>query len=346
LVLVGTSIVEAHAMNLFQLPGFRAARPVAVTLAVAAFAAACGPSAGVIGTIAPAQASSDPSVVQSPDATPPPSAGPSSSPSVAPSSAPSSSGPAGSAATPTPTVAPSGSTVVRAYFNLPSGLVPILRSVPETKGVARAALNSLLAGPTAADGTTISTAVPANVSLLGISIAGTTATVDLSSAFASGGSTAGQISRVAQVVYTLTQFANVSGVKFQVEGAALPVPDGKGTIHTDAVGRADYRERLPAIFVDRPAWRAAIGNPARVTGISNVFEATFRVRLIDGAGRTLVDQQVMATCGSGCWGTFDVTLAYTVPAAQWGTLRVYNPSAKDGTPEDVRNEPVWLTAAG
>lgn len=337
-------------MNLLQLPGIRAARPVAFTLAVAALVAACGPSAGVIGTIAPAQASSDPSVVQSPDATPPASAGASSSPSVAPSVgpsvAPSSNSPEGSAAAPSPTSTPSGSTVVRAYFNLPGGLVPVLRSVPETTGVARASLNALLAGPTAGDGSSISTAVPVGVSLLGISISGATATVDLSSAFTSGGSTAGQISRVAQVVYTLTQFGNVSGVKFQVGGTALPVPDGNGTIHTDAVGRADYRQRLPAIFVDRPAWRAAIGNPARVTGVSNVFEATFRVRLIDGAGRTLVDQQVMATCGSGCWGTFDVTLRYTIPAAQWGTLRVYNPSAKDGTPEDVRNEPVWLTPAG
>ncbi len=337
-------------MNPLHVPGTRIGRPVAITLAVAALVAACGPSAGMFGTIPPAQASSDPSVVQSPDVTPPSSAGPSPSPSVAPSvvaSGPSTAGSAtpstpGSTAAPTPTVAPAGSTVVRAYFNLPSGLVPVLRSVPETKGVARAAMNALLAGPDASDGSTVTTAVPSGVSLLGISISGATATVDLSSTFASGGSAASQISRVAQVVYTLTQFGNVTGVRFEVGGAALPVPDGTGTIHTDAVGRADYRERLPAIFVDRPAWRAAIGNPARVTGVTDVFEATFRVRLIDGAGRTLVDEKVMATCGSGCWGTFDVTLQYTVPAAQWGTLRVYNLSAKDGTPEGVRNEPVWL----
>ena len=53
----------------------------------------------------------------------------------------------------------------------------------------------------------------------------------------------------------------------------------------------------------------------------------------------------MATCGTGCRGTFDVTLRYTVSKGQWGTLRVYDPSAKDGSPEDIRDYPVWLTPA-
>ncbi|HEU4673140.1 MAG TPA: Gmad2 immunoglobulin-like domain-containing protein [Candidatus Limnocylindrales bacterium] len=97
------------------------------------------------------------------------------------------------------------------------------------------------------------------------------------------------------------------------------------------------------MFVDRPAYEAAIGNPARVAGLADVFEATFRVRLIDGAGRTLVDRQAMASCGSGCWGTFDVTLPYSVGAAQWGTLRVYDRSARDGSPENVNEYRVWLT---
>jgi hypothetical protein len=53
----------------------------------------------------------------------------------------------------------------------------------------------------------------------------------------------------------------------------------------------------------------------------------------------------MATCGTGCRGTFDVTIAYDVAKAQWGTLRVWDGSAKDGSPENVREYPVWLTPA-
>ena len=44
-------------------------------------------------------------------------------------------------------------------------------------------------------------------------------------------------------------------------------------------------------------------------------------------------------------GTFDVTLRYDVDKAQWGTLRVYYGSAKDGSPQGIRDYPVWLTPA-
>ncbi len=81
-------------------------------------------------------------------------------------------------------------------------------------------------------------------------------------------------------------------------------------------------------------------------GNADVFEATFRVRVVDAGGKTLVDQQVMASCGSGCRGTFSTTVDYVVGKGQWGTLRAYDLSAKDGTPENVREYPVWLTPGG
>ena len=59
-------------------------------------------------------------------------------------------------ATPRPTAAPSGTTIVRAYFVLGSftgneGLVPVLREIPETKAVATAAMRALLEGPGGAE---------------------------------------------------------------------------------------------------------------------------------------------------------------------------------------------------
>jgi hypothetical protein len=120
----------------------------------------------------------------------------------------------------------------------------------------------------------------------------------------------------------------------------------EGIVLDGPVGRADFYDQLPSMFVDRPAYGAALGNPGRVSGSANVFEATFRMALLDASGATLVDRQVMATCGTGCRGTFDVTVPYTVGKAQWGTLRVYDPSEKDGTPQDIRDYPVWLTPGG
>ena len=145
---------------------------------------------------------------------------------------------------------------------------------------------------------------------------------------------------------SVTQFSTVKSVVLEIEGATVKAFGGEGIVLDGPQARADYHDQLPSIFVDRPAYGAAIGNPGRVAGNANVFEATFRVALIDAAGKTLVDQQVMATCGTGCRGTFDLMLQYTVGKGQWGTLRAYNLSAKDGSVEDVREYPVWLTQAG
>ncbi len=85
------------------------------------------------------------------------------------------------------------------------------------------------------------------------------------------------------------------------------------------------------------------GNPMRLTGIANVFEAQFMVQVLDGKGNVLAEQPVMATCGTGCWGTFRTDVAYEIGKAQYGTLRVFEPSAMDGSPVNVTEYRVWLT---
>ena len=323
-------------------------RPVPLITSLLAAAAilvgACGGSTGSLGSIPPASAAPDPSVAQgSPDVTP----APSDEPTVVPSDAPSASeSPDASVA---PSASPTGTSLVRAYFwlgGLPGseGLVAVLRSVPGTKAVATAAVNALLAGPTTAEaGRSITTAVPDGSQLLGLTIDGGVATVNLSKEFESGGGSASVQTRLGQIVYTLTQFPTVKSVVFQIEGVTSTTFSSEGVVLDKPVGRADFVTLLPDIWVDRPAFNAAIGNPAHVTGNANVFEATFRISIIDGSGKVVADAQVMASCGTGCRGTFDTTIPYTVSKAQYGILRVYNPSAKDGTPESVRDYRVWLT---
>src|SRR6185369_9123255 len=175
--------------------------------------------------------------------------------------------------------------------------VAVLREIPATKGVATAAVNALLAGPTDTEGNrNISTAVPDGSQLLGLTIKDGVATVDLSSEFESGGGSASVLTRLGQVVYTLTQFPSVKSVVFQIEGETRSVFGSEGVVLDGPVGRSDYVQLLPAIWVDRPAYGAAIGNPAHVTGSADVFEATFRISILDGSGKVIADQQVMATC--------------------------------------------------
>ncbi len=313
-------------------------------LSIVAFAtvlSACTPSIGGLGSIPASTASPEPSLVLgSPDLTPAPSESPASSPSA---------GPDGSTATPAPTS--SGTIVVRAYFYLngdvgSAGLVPVLREVPSTRAVATAAMNALLSGPNEDESgasPAISSAVPHGTQLLGLSIDGGVATVDLSSEFESGGGSASVLGRLGQVVYTLTQFPTVKSVQFRIDGQPVTVFSSEGIVLEAPVDRADYVALLPAIFVDRPAWGAALGNPGSVSGNANVFEAQFRMALLDAKGRVLFDEPVSAECGTGCRGDFATEIAYVVASAQWGTLRVYDPSERDGSPESIRDYPVWLT---
>jgi germination protein M len=254
--------------------------------------------------------------------------------------------------------------IVRAYFllrdpfsggevvNEPS-LVPVLRTVPESPAKAAAAMRALLAGPSAKERAAepqIVTLIPAGSRLLGIEISGRLATVDLSAEFASLSARdawdLGVFSlrgRLAQVVYTLTQFTTVDRVNFTIEGKPVEVFTSEEIVLDKPVTRATYRDHyLPLIFVDRPAWGAALLNPGRVTGLANVFEAQFRIALLDRNDKVLVDTPVRASCGTGCWGQFDVTLSYHVASAQWGTLRVWDISEYSGKPIAVREYPVYL----
>lgn len=326
----------------------RTIRQVLVFLVVAAtLVSACGAATGPLGSVPPLEPSPNPSASQGdPDLTPQPSTEPSPAETSDPSAAPSE--PSDPSATP----APSGTSIVRAYFHLgggqgTAGLVAVLREVPKTKAVATAAMNALLDGPASDEAAAaITSAIPDGTKLLGLSISNGIATVDLSHEFESGGGSAAVLTRLGQVVYTLTQFPTVTKVRFRIDGQAVPVFSSEGIALDGPVDRATYTDLLPAIFVDRPAWGAAIGNPARVAGNADVFEATFRITLLDGRGRTLADKQAMASCGSGCRGTFDMKVGYDVSKAQWGTLRVWDGSARDGSPENVREYPVWLTPAG
>lgn len=308
--------------------------------------AGCGSATGDLGSVAPPAATNQASL-DLPSAEPTPGATQSPGTSPVPTDKPGKTPRPG--VTPTPT--PAGKTIVRAYFFLGSftdnaGLAPVLREVPETQAVGAAALNALLAGPNNAElgaRPAMYTTIPAGTRFLGLRIEDGVATVNLSREFESGGGSASVLGRLAQVVYTLTQFPTVQGVRFELDGEPVEVFSGEGVVLSEPVGRDDYHDQLPTIFVNRPAWGGVLANPARIVGVANTFEATFQVRIADGGGRALAQGPVMATCGTGCWGTFDVTIQYNVPTAGWGTLQVFEFSAADGSVVNRTEYPVWLT---
>jgi hypothetical protein len=245
--------------------------------------------------------------------------------------------------------------IVRAYFLLTDAaggqpaLVPVLRTVPKSSATATAALKALLAGPSAkelAASPRITTSIPDGTRFLDVDIANGLATVDLSSDYASGGGAFSMRTRLAQVVYTLTQFSTVTRVQFKLDGQPVTTFSSEGIVLDKPLTRSSDRDEvLPPIFVDRPAWGAGFLTPGTVTGVANVFEAQFRITLLAHDGSVLDDTSVIATCGSGCWGRFEASLTYKVSAAQWGTLRAWDVSEGSGLVEAVREYPVYLRPA-
>jgi hypothetical protein len=99
---------------------------------------------------------------------------------------------------------------------------------------------------------------------------------------------------------------------------------------------------LPAIVVTLPHPGDTVGRPARVVGTADVFEAQFRVSVVDKQHMTIADVPVKATSRTGTRGTFDAMIPYPSGHAGRGTLVFFEPSAKNGSPINVVEVPVML----
>jgi hypothetical protein len=148
--------------------------------------------------------------------------------------------------------------------------------------------------------------------------------------------------RIADVVYTLTQFSTVRGVRFDIDGQSRATVGGVPV--QQAQTRAMWDSTLPPILVESPVIGARVSSPVTVTGTADVFEATVTVRILDENGREIARTFTTATCGTGCRGTFSIAVSYHLPHEQAGTIEVLDYSAKDGSPENVQDIPVTLTA--
>jgi hypothetical protein len=273
--------------------------------------------------------------------------GPAASPaaSVPPSPTPSAASPSASPAI-SPSASPDARTVVSAYFLRGQFVGTTHRSVVATSAPAEAALRELLIGPTAEERAAgLHTQIPAGTRLLGLTIRNGMATVDLSGEFAAGVDPREDRGRLAQVVYTLTQFPNVNGVRFRIDGVPLIFLNGEGVAQTRPQTRRSFEDVTPAIFVEQPAVGDLVSSPLVVSGTANTFEAQLMIRVRDASGASLMDQSVTATSGSGTRGTFNETLSFTT-ASTTITLEVYEQSAASGLPIHVVKIPLRLAEGG
>lgn len=241
------------------------------------------------------------------------------------------------------TAAGADSMKIRVYFCKDEKIFPVERVVPKTQQVGAASMKALLEGPTPTESEAgISTCIPEGTTFLGLDIQDGIATVDLSKEYSSGGGSLSMMMRLAEVVFTLTQFPTVEGVNFKLDGTPIDVLGGEGIVLDHPMTRADYEELSPAILVESPLFGNTVSSPVRVTGTANVFEATFVINIVDWDGLILAEERVTASSGTGTRGTFDVSIPFKLTKAGRGSLIAFSYSPKDGSQTNVVEIPIFL----
>lgn len=145
--------------------------------------------------------------------------------------------------------------------------------------------------------------------------------------------------RVAQIVYTATQFPAVSRVAFRIDGAAVPTIGGEGVIVSPPVTRRSFEAQAPRILVESPLPGDRVAAPVRVRGTANVFEGQFTAELRTTGGTVLVRRSARAVSGSGVRGAFFVSLPVSAEVRH-AVVVVYDRSARNGAPIDILRIPV------
>lgn len=260
--------------------------------------------------------------------------------SAAPSSAPSATAPTPPPATPTPATV---TQPVRLWLTLEEFTGLTVRQAQVTPPqFARAAVTELLKGPTPSETSNAwGTAIPAGAQLLGLDISGGVATVDLSSEFESGGGSLSARMRLAQLVYTLTEFPSVQSVMLEIDGQRATTFSSEGIVIDGPMTRDEFEDLVAPIVVETPIAGQQVTSPVRISGNANVFEANVSIEILIG-DETAAATFTTATCGTGCRGTYSKNVAFQVPQETEGLIRVFESSAQNGAPIHVVSVPVVL----
>lgn len=268
--------------------------------------------------------------------------GPSSSPrSLQPS--PSLESPPLPPASPSPAARP---TTLSVYFLRGAFVGTAHRTVLAGDATPRTALETLLAGPTTEEiAAGLHTQIPEGTQLYGLKIVDGLAVANLSSEFGAGIDPREDRARLAEIVYTLTQFPTVDGVRLRIDGTNLVFRSPEGAVQTQPLTRRAFEDVTPPIFIEQPAVGDVVASPLAVSGTANTFEAQFMLRVLDAQGTVLVNQNVTATSGTGTRGLFNASVNFITSATSI-TLQAYEVSAASGLPINVVKIPLQLAASG
>ena len=228
------------------------------------------------------------------------------------------------------------------YTNNDAYLVRETHHVPYSENGPAAAISELVSGVPKTGGAV--RVLPPGTRLLGVDIKDSLATVNFSPEVLSANvGSSGEALGIQSIVNTLTEFAQIREVSFQVEGRA----DGRIRDWWGHVGLYEqpFKRNLdkvyePAIWVSHPAEGQAAGVPLLVRGSARVFEGAVHARLLDASGRKIAEESTAAPRGTpGRWD-FEMKFTFNPPGKGNGVLEVYRAGPKGEPPADTVKIPI------
>jgi hypothetical protein len=205
------------------------------------------------------------------------------------------------------------------------------RSVPRSSAVVNAAVDAML--HLAPQDTDYHSVWPTSTKVLGISVSGNVATIDLSgnARTASAGASVEQAS-LQQLVHTVTAAApSITGVRLRFDGQTKETLWG----HVDTRGtltRAASTDTIAPIWVVEPAHLSRVGRTFTVKGTATVFEATVQWK-VTRPGSNAVLKSGFVTASKGAPERGDFTVSVSLPAGTTGDVvfTAWESSAQDGS---------------
>jgi hypothetical protein len=135
------------------------------------------------------------------------------------------------------------------------------RSVLTALSRAEVAVRLLLRGPTTEERLIgYASAIDLETELISISVEDRIADVNLSAVFENVTSDVGNLMRIAEVVWTLTDIPNIDFVRFRIHGVPQPVIDQNGVPHA-MVGRSRYSTLAPRVSSGTEGGSVVPGGP-------------------------------------------------------------------------------------
>ncbi len=213
---------------------------------------------------------------------------------------------------PTPTTEPT-MVDVKVYF-LRGERLAIAHRWVAAPAVLRGALTAVLAGPTPDERAAgLHTEIPPGTTLRDLGLADGQAIVDLSGDYESGGGTLSMTARLAQVIFTATQFDNSDRVLFWLDGEPLRFFGGEGITLDEPQARMHVdRSFTGGIIIDTPVPGAIVRSPFIVTGEGDLFEG-YSALWVWRDGESIAGPFGVQAGAWGMWDEFETVVALDVP---------------------------------